>query len=134
MKTPFILVVLILISYSVSSQYTLYKEVDGVAFYTKWGNEKWWSKKSPKVLLVKVKNNNELAVNFTLGVEFFKEMQLVESGKGEEYCLNQHATANPRMRGLVFKPSETANPDNMGSFELSGLEIKKLTEYECPKK
>src|SRR6218665_2445682 len=128
MKFPFIIVVLMLLSYSASSQYTLYKEVDGVAFYTKWGNEKWWSKKSPKVLLVKVKNNNALAVNFTLGVEFFKEMQLIESGREEEYCLSQRTTANPRMRGLVFKPTETTNPDNLDSFELSGLEIKKMAD------
>jgi len=133
MKPICLVAACIILSLSANSQFTLYKAIDGVEFYTKWGNEKWWSKKSSKVLLVKVKNTNTLAVKYTLGVEFYKNLQLIEVGKEEEYCLSQYTTAFPRRRGLVFKPSEASSINEMDSFELSGLEIDKQIEYECPK-
>ncbi len=133
MRPIFLIAFIAVFSFSANSQFTLHKTVDGVEFYTKWGNEKWWSKKSPKVLLVKVKNTNSLAVRYTLGVEFFKDLQLIEAGKEEEYCLSQHATAYPRRAGLVFKPNDAASINEMDTFELSGLDIDKQIEYECPK-
>ncbi len=133
MRPILVALVFSIVSFAAQSQYTLHKEVDGVQFYTKWGNEKWWSKKSPKVLLVKVKNTNSLAVRYTLGVEFFKNLQLIEAGKEEEYCLSQYSTAYPRRAGLVFKPNDNASVNEMDTFELSGLDIDKQIEYECPK-
>ena len=53
---------------NIRAQYTLYREVSGVEFYTKWGREKWLSKKSPKVLMVKIVNTGSKAVDFDLGV------------------------------------------------------------------
>lgn len=126
--------IVLMFSITVHGQYTLHKEVNGVQFYTKWGNEKWWSKKSPKVLLIKVKNTNGLAVSYTIGVEFFKNLQLLEASKEEEYCLGQNATAFPRSAGLVFKPTDEAALKEMDTFELSGLEVEKQSEFECPKK
>lgn len=105
----------------------LHKEVNGVEFYTKWSHEKWWNKKSPKVLLVKVKNTNSLAVNYTMGVEFMSNLKMVEESKEEDYCLSQYATAKPRKNGLLFKPAGT----EFDSFELTGLEIEKQLVYEC---
>lgn len=128
---PILFVILcVALSFSANSQFSLYKTVNGVEFYTKWGNEKWWSKKSSKVLLVKVKNTNSLAVRYHLGVEFFKDMKMVEESKVEDYCLDQYSTAKARKRGLVFKPNEV-HPATLDSFELSGLKVEKLIAYEC---
>lgn len=133
MKSVFFVLSFLFLTDAANSQFTLYKSVDGVEFYTKWGNEKWWSKKSPAVLLVKVKNTNKLTINYTLGVEFFKNLQLVESSNEENYCLGALSKATPRIKGLVFKPSVESAVTSIDSFELSGLKIEKLTIEECPK-
>jgi len=123
-----VLVLLVgLLSVSGYSQFVLQKEVNGVEFYTKWSHEKWWSKKSAKVLLVKVKNTNELAVKYTMGVEFLNNLKMVEESKEEDYCLGQFATAKPRKNGFVFKPAGS----DFDSFELTGLEVEKQLVYEC---
>ena len=124
-------IVLLLFSQQMNAQYDLYKEVQGVQFYVKWSHEKWWSKKSPKVLLVKVKNNNTTAVDYTLGIDFFVQMKQVESRKEESYCLGQRTTASPRVKGLVFAPSPEILSQSGFTFELTGLDVELKEERNC---
>lgn len=119
-----------LVLLSADAQYQLYKEVEGVEFYTKWGREKWLSKKSPKVLLIKVVNKGSLAVDFEMGVEFFKDMIMVEESKPSSMCISAGKTLLPRMAGLVYKPAEV-NPEEIDGFELSDLEVTKRTLGDC---
>ncbi len=130
MKYIFSAICLIAFSMTGPSQFLLKKEVDGVQFYTKWGHEKWLSKKSPKVLLVKIVNTTPYAVEFDLGVEFFMNMMLIEESKAKSYCLSGGKTLLPRVSGLLYKP-EGVDPDSLDSFELSGLDIKKATIKDC---
>jgi hypothetical protein len=122
MKLIFVLIIAMICSLNSQGQYQLYKEVNQVEFYTKWGREKWLSKKSPKILMVKVINRGSFAVEFDLGVEFFKDLALVEDSKPVAQCLSAGKTLLPRMSGLMFKPLEYAS-DKIDSFELSGLDI-----------
>jgi hypothetical protein len=94
------------------------------------GHEKWFSKKSPKVLLVKIVNTTDVAIEFDFGVEFFMDLLLVEESKPKAYCLSAGKTLLPRVSGLVFKP-ESVEPDSLDSYELSGLEIKKAISKDC---
>jgi hypothetical protein len=123
----------ILTSTAAFSQFNLHTTKEGVEVYTRWGHEKWWSKKSDKVLLVKIKNVNLTAVEVSLGVELFHNMQLLENSPEEAYCISKQSTAFPRMRGLVFKPSSTDALKEMDSFELTGLEVRKLEGTSCTK-
>lgn len=126
-------VISLLASSTMMAQYTLHTSKDGVEIYTRWGHEKWWSKKSDKVLLVKIKNTNLTAVEVNLGVELFHNMQLLENSLEETYCLAKQSIAFPRVRGLVFKPSSSESVKEMDSFELTGLEVKTLEGTACPK-
>lgn len=112
----------------IQAQYTLYKEVKGVQFYTKWSHEKWWSKKSPRVLLVKVVNTNDSAASFQFGLELTKNLQLVEQSNPMEYCVVPKGKSMPRVRGTVFKP--TASPADYDSWELSDLEVELIGDCE----
>ncbi len=109
------------LSAGLKAQYTLYKEVNGVQFFTKWGHEKWWSKKSPRVLLVKVKNTNESAATYHFGLELTKNLQLVEESPDQDYCIVPKGKSMPRVRGMVFKP--LASSSEYDSWELSDLEV-----------
>ncbi len=126
MKRIMIIAVLVLSAIFAEAQYTLYKSVDGVEFYTKWGHEKWWSRKSPKVLLVKVVNTTDHAVGYTIGIEFTKNLQVAEQGREETYCLEAGATSRPRVKGLMFQPGPAA--EGYDSFELTNLEVETLVE------
>ena len=113
---------------SINAQYTLYKEVNGVQFYTKWSHEKWWSKKSARVLLVKVVNTNESAANYHFGLELTKNLQMVEESKDQEYCIVPKGKSMPRMRGMVFKP--LASSADYDSWELTDLEVTLVSTCE----
>lgn len=128
-----LLLLAVLASTTAFSQYNLHTTKEGVEVYTRWGHEKWWSKKSDKVLLVKIKNVNLTAVEVSLGVELFHNMQLLENSPEEAYCLSKQSTAFPRLRGLVFKPTSNDALKEMDSFELTGLEVRKLEGTSCPK-
>jgi hypothetical protein len=113
-----------------SAQYELYKEVGQVSFYTKWGREKWYSKKSPKVLLIKIVNKSSFAVDLDLTVEFYKNLALVEESQPVSQCLGSGKTLLPRMAGLVFKPAQIA-PEEIDGFELSGTDGVVLDTPDC---
>ncbi len=130
MKSILTAIFIIVFLENATSQFLLKKEVDGVQFYTKWGHEKWFSKKSPKVLLVKIINTTPYAVEFDMGVEFFMNMMLVEESKAKSYCLSGGKSLLPRVSGLIYKP-ESADPDSLDSFELPVLDIKKATIKDC---
>jgi hypothetical protein len=130
MKNLVVLVLLFSVSFAVSAQFQLYKEVGQVSYYTKWSHEKWYSKKSPKVLLVKVVNKSSFAVRFDLSVEFYKNLMMVEESEQVTQCLSSGKTLLPRMAGLVFKPAEL-NPEEIDAFELSGIEATVLDVPDC---
>ncbi len=130
MKNLILLALAIVCSLHSIAQFQLYKEVSRIEFYTKWGREKWYSKKSPKVLLVKVVNKSSAAVEFDLGVEFFKNLTLVEESKPVSQCLGAGKTLLPRMSGLIFKPLENL-PETIDSFELSGLDVVVKDVQDC---
>jgi hypothetical protein len=130
MKSLFFIILISAIGLSAAGQYQLYKEVNQVEFYTKWGREKWLSKKSPRVLMVKVVNKGSHAAEFDLGVEFFRNLVLVEESKPASQCLSAGKTLLPRMSGLIFKPAET-NPDEIDSVELTGLDIMIKDKPDC---
>lgn len=111
-----------------SAQYTVYKEVDGVEFSTRWVKEKWYKRKSPKVLSVRVANKNSYTVKYTLGIEIFQNGILIESSPENEYSLKAGAKSTGRLDGVMFKPERLSSKDiEAGNFvmELSGLEIEK---------
>lgn len=114
-----------LVTSQVSSQYTLYKEVDGVQFYTKWGHEKWWSRKSDKVLLVKVVNTTDTPMTYSLGVEFFKDLKMVEQSQPGTYCVKAGGKVMPRSKGLMVKPAVVYD-----TIELTGLDVEKVDACE----
>lgn len=120
-------------SVTLQAQFQLYREVGQVSYYTKWSHEKWYSKKSPKVLLVKVVNKSSFAVQFDLSVEFYKNLVMVEQSGPFTQCLGSGKTLLPRMSGFVFKPAEI-NPAEIDSFELSGIEGTVLDVSGCPEK
>ncbi len=127
------IIIALLLSFAASNmfaQYTLYKEIEGVQFHTKWGNEKWYSKKSPKILMVKIINKSSTAAEFTLGIEFFTNLIMIEESAEKPYCVSAGKTLLPRVAGLAFKPAK-ANPESLDSFELTGLEIEKLATTNC---
>lgn len=128
MKKLLFALILLTSGLGLSAQYTLYKEIQGVQFYTKWGHEKWWSKKSPRVLLVKVVNTNESAATYHFGLELTKNLQLVEESKDETYCIVPKGKSMPRVRGVMFKPA--ASPDAYDSWELTDLEVVLVSECE----
>jgi hypothetical protein len=130
MKRLFFIFLITTFGLSAAGQYQLYKEVNQIEFYTKWGREKWLSKKSPRVLMVKVVNKSASAVEFDLGVEFFRNLVLVEESKPVSQCLSSGKTLLPRMSGLMFKPAD-ANPDEIDSVELTGLEITVKDGPDC---
>ena len=130
MKNTIVLFLFLLSASFSQAQYALKKEVDGVQVFTKWGHEKWWKRKSPEVLIVKVVNNNDVAVRFDLGIEFFKDLVMVEDAKPANYCLSAHKSLMPRMAGLVFKPAKVTSSE-IDSFELTELEIEKLARAGC---
>ena len=130
MRSIVIALLFTMASATIFSQYSLYKEIEGVQFHAKWGHEKWYSKKSPKVLMVKIVNTSSSAAEFTLGLEFFANLIMMEDSQEKPYCLGAGKTLLPRMAGLVFKPVE-ANTDLLDSFELTGLEIKKMSTANC---
>jgi len=130
MKRIFLAIVMFHFLPSFQAQYELKKEVNGLQVFTKWSHEKWWSKKSDKVLLVKVANTNEVAVSYDLGIEFYKDLQMVEESKAENYCLGAHKSILPRWKGIVFKPSPEVR-DVFDSFELTGLDVEKLSGISC---
>lgn len=128
-----ILFIVVAISVQTSAaQYVLYKEIDGVEFYSKWGHEKWLSKKSPKVLMVKIVNTGPTAVEFNLGVEFFSNLMMVEESPEKPFCLSAGKTLLPRMAALVFKPAGSS-PEKLDSFELTGLELVRMEKSSCTK-
>ncbi len=129
MKKLLLFLAMSLLTVALSAQYTLYKEVNGIQFYTQWSHEKWWSKKSAEVLLVKVINTSDSAASFTLGLEFFKNILLVEESPEATYCIKAHKKLKPRLSGMVFKPVKKRN--EFDAFELTGLEIEKVSA--CPK-
>lgn len=124
---------LLVSSVTLQAQFQLYREVGQVSYYTKWSHEKWYSKKSPKVLLVKVVNKSSFAVQFDLSVEFYKNLVMVEQSGPFTQCLGSGKTLLPRMSGFVFKPAEI-NPAEIDSFELSGIEGTVLDVSGCPEK
>ena len=128
MKKMFLVCCLIGICAALNAQFTLYKEVQGVKFYTKWGHEKWWSKKSARVLLVKVVNTNDSAASYHFGFELTKNLQLVEESKDETHCLDPNGKSLPRLQGVIFKPG--AAPGDYDSWELSDLEVVLVSNCE----
>jgi hypothetical protein len=130
MKAQLIGICLGFISITSHAQFTLHKEIDGVQFYTKIANEKWYSKKSPKVLMVKVVNKNSVAANFTMGVELFANLLMIEESPEVNYCIGAGKKMNARRAGLVFKPNDEME---LSSFELSGLLVTKSDKADCPK-
>jgi hypothetical protein len=131
MKNIFV-IALLMLTFNASSQFNLYKEIDGLQFYTKWSHTKWYSKKSGDVLLVKVINTTNETATFSVGVEFFKEVRLEEESQTFDFCISAGKTLKPRVHGLVFQPSKGVK-ENYDSVELKDPEIKKIGNVDCPK-
>lgn len=111
-----------------SAQYKVFKEVDGVIFSTRWVKEKWYKRSSSKVLSVRVQNRNAYEVNYTLGVEIFRNTIMLESFPEEEYTLGAGKKVTGRLNGIMFKPTKISNEDiEKADFELelSGLDVTK---------
>jgi hypothetical protein len=111
---------------TLSAQYKLEKDVDGVQFFSKWGREVWYKPKSPKVLLIKVVNSNEEAVRFDLGIEFTENLQMVQQGLPAEYCLGAKKKLLPRINGIMYKYEMGKVSGGEAEYELTGLVVTKV--------
>lgn len=136
MKKVYAMVLIMLgliVSNEAFSQYELYKSVEGVEFSTRWVKEKWYKRKSDKVLSIQVVNTNEQPVQYTLGIEFFQNGVMIESSPEKEYTLKAKGRVKGRLNGVMFKPEKVVAADVEAKnvvMELSGLDITVLEKME----
>lgn len=112
-----------------------FSQSNGVVFLTKWTHEKWYSRKSPLILSVKVINKNESTVEYSLGVDFFLNGKLAEQNHPVTYCLKSGKSAQGKLNGVYFKPKNISEQEVMSDwfeFELTGLEVNPVDS--CPSK
>jgi len=121
-----LIIVGLIVSNQTFSQYELYKAVDGVEFSTRWVKEKWYKRKSEKVLSIQVINTNDVPVQYTLGIEFFQNGVMIESSPEKDYTLKAKGKVKGRLNGVMFKPEKVIATDVESKnvvMELSGLDI-----------
>jgi len=104
-------------------------KTEGLEICYKWKPSKFFNKKSPLQLNVKVKNTNNYCVKISLKVSYFKSGILQEESDTVTNCINPLKTAGGGKKGLNFSAGNFTNDEIRSedfSFEIIPLEIIKM--------
>lgn len=127
----FVVILFFFLAYSQANcQYEVLKDSNGVVVSTKWVSEKWYKKNSPKVLAIKVENNNQTAVTYSFDLEIFQNGLHVESSSVEKKTLKAGAKTMGRFNGISFIPTKLTASDiatKNYQIELMELEVEVIT-------
>jgi hypothetical protein len=117
--------VLLLASVSSSAQFILSTASDSVQIFTQWGKEKPMKKSSPKVLLMRIENNNPNAVEVTFDINFIDELKVVETSNTQKVKIGAGSADRPKRVKLKFKPAKY-NPEDVDGVDVEIEEVRSL--------
>lgn len=135
MKKSFLIVFVLLFSAcSILGQfgYEPYTTINGVEFSYKFGSAKDEDGVKKPALMLKVKNVNSFAVDYTFSVDFYYEGILRETSGKQELCITPHSTAMGKLNGTYFILSEfTEEQVKKGDFKMEINEIAVTESSGC---
>lgn len=110
-------------------KYEQYIVVDSLTISTKWASAKDDAGEKKPALLFKVQNANSQAVLYGMEILFYYEGMLRERGQMENLCLDAGKTANGKLNGLYFVPTEFTEDQLKNSdfsFEVESIQVEEV--------
>ncbi len=123
-----IVAVFISISLCFSAKFKSIQSNEGVEFSYKWKNSKFFDKTSPLVLVVKVKNSNNYAVEVTYTVDYFWQGITKASSDEKVVCVKQKKAIVLDGRKQGFDTGNFTNDEILSEnfiMELNGIKVEK---------
>ena len=105
------------------AQFVLSTASDGVQIFTQWGREKPMKKSSPKVLLIRVENENPKAVEVAFEINFIDELRVVETSNVQTITIPAGKPGKPKKKKLKFKPA-SYNPEDIDGVDVEIESVK----------
>jgi hypothetical protein len=106
-----------LVGRSLRAQFVLSTASDGVQIFTQWGREKPMKKSSPKVLLMRIENENPKAVEVAFEINFIDELRVVETSNLQTITIPAGKPGKPKKKKLKFKPA-SYNPEDIDGVDI----------------
>jgi len=137
-KIAVLIIIMSFINVSVvfaQKKYSKLDEKESVVLSYKWKPSKFCKKNSPLVLLLKIENRNEYAVQTDFVVDYFWETLRKASSPNQSFCIKAGKIMKGRLDKLGFDRSKFSNKDIMSEkfiMEVSGVKVTKTKE--CTKK
>lgn len=117
---------LLITAASASAQYVPADTLDRVEISWKWAAEKWYSPGSDRVMVLRIANRNETAVEYSFQLDISRDGVMLESSGSGVYCIAPRRVARGRLNGIVIRPSALTREDILkGDFELE-LELESV--------
>jgi hypothetical protein len=114
---------LALMGESLRAQFVLSTASDGVQIFTQWGREKPMKKSSPKVLLMRIENENPKAVEVAFEINFIDELRVVETSNLQTITIPAGKPGKPKKKKLKFKPA-SYNPEDIDGVDVEIESVK----------
>ena len=114
---------LTLMGESLYAQFVLSTASDGVQIFTQWGREKPMKKSSPKVLLMRIENENPKAVEVAFEINFIDELRVVETSNVQTITIPAGKPGKPKKKKLKFKPA-SYNPEDVDGVDVEIESVK----------
>jgi len=139
MKKIIILTAIFLIGINTESivarnKYKPLKEQEGVNFYYKWRPAKLFKKDSNYILVLKIENTNDNAVNINFKLDYYWQSILQASSPELQFCINARHKKRGKLQKLGFDTSDfSMDQINSGQFILELADIKIEKSEKCIK-
>lgn len=108
-----------------SAQFVLSTASENVQIYSQWGKEKPMKKESPKILQMRIENENTRPVEVSFEINFIDELKVVETSNTQLVKIGPGKPGKPKRLKLKFKPAQYKAVDVDG-VDVEIIEVKEL--------
>ncbi len=132
MKKLQLISLLLILSSSIFAQckYEVQSKTDQVELSYKWKRTKLFDKSSPKVVLIKLKNENDYAALINFKADYYIDGILEETNTITDFCMKASKTYRGKINGIILQTEKLNNADfEKENFKLEFNDIK-ITQTE----
>lgn len=118
---------LLFLSTSIFAQckYEEYTTKDNVELSYKWKRTKLFDKTSPKVVLIKLENENDYSALISFKADYYLDGVLEETNTITDFCMKANKTYRGKINGIILETEKLNNGDfRQDGFKLEFNDIK----------